>query len=1532
MLRFLKSLAILLVMGVIIASCQTMAPVTSAIASGDVSELKRLMADPKFDPNANDALRSAVSAASSDSKYTDFVRLLIERGADVGKADKGLVRFAIEQDEWNRQHGTGRNSEVLVPLLIQHGANVDKVGSDGKTALQVAVENNWPHQVLLLLKNQASARGADLFQYGLERANLSLIERCLQAGFDLNALLPSGLLPLQIAFRAANTESTEFLIQKGARIDTPTRDGQSLLGYSLDIDQIDDARLLVKLGAQTASLKDKSGRSPLVAAVESGKADKLAFYLELGLSLDGLKSSSGGALLPEAVVHGFYDVARTLVKAGAEPDAKDSRGTTALAAALAAAQNELAADLVEFGASLDPLPLQVRQDISSYRIDVNRALAQAALEADASKIQETLARGASIAGSGAKGILSGARLPETWLARVHDLEGLIRQNASNIDQLKRKIDQGNQNIRFWGTPQWKGDNRTVIWVRNTNEDIQRWQIDVRKLEDAIRGQQADLKSTNDQISQTWSTQKKKAQAVLDAGETPAVAAAIGKDALNSLRTKYGEEGLLIYFRSRKGTRPPQDIRYDLALRWGWPGLGIAQAYGEGTEAIMQTMGPSLIALVLRAGPEALTQGKPKAPPLPVAEVVVERRVGLAERPVVHITVTNKGKGEVFDLRANVSCQGVVMPKDRATLAIGAVPPGTSRTVTFVAPPVTVANLLAGDLPFKVTFSELNDNVPRDGTALVNISPPSVQRISELAKRGILSSDNLVTLVVKGIVPRSESLILLKNGDLQQWVDALLALKLKDSEAEEVMTARRETLSSRQFLALAAAYNLSGSFYTNYLDAHQDFSAPDVELFVSRKKISTVALQKNVLTRGDRWNPETLVGLAKKGLVTRETLDRVVRGKVRKFTASQLLALFQSSSISSSVVAYEIENREISATKAEVLALAQAGCLGRSSMNRLVRDRQVVFSIDEVFALQKAGKLDRVALGYSARVVNDENATIPGPGDGLARLGAPFDFVIKFNNASIFSLRKSTVTLTANDKDVTLFNNTLSLASLSPDESVTFVAQVQPTRKFVKEAVSLKVRLDNPDFGTLVLKDEVVPLFTQEPEVVISLAETILTKTESVLRTGASEGASVLANLSAGVSLKATGKTSAFYRVESPLQKEPTWISIKAVSAAAETSTGSLALKSSVSTAWEPASYAVEALTGLKPEIEILSPVSASVVQSDKALVTVRASDRSSGIGAIRLEVNGKPVADSALRRGLSVIENPFDMTRTFEVKLIPGPNEITAVAVNKRLESSYPVTVTAQSRPIPQGGSLWVLAIGLSDYKDATQRLGLAAGDAKSFASLFSAQKGSLYSSVNVRTLTDAQATRETILAGINDFLGTAEEKDTVLFFYAGHGIVGSDGLYYLVPWDAVMNNQVSLSSRGLSREDLAQAFSRDVLAEKTFLFLDSCQSGTIAKRSINSDSEISKLQQGFGKFIMTASRGTESALEDPAWGNGAMTKAIKEALGDGKADYDELGSVSVYELMMYVADRVASLTGDRQHPNTQNAFVEPIAFFQTGQ
>ena len=79
---------------------------------------------------------------------------------------------------------------------------------------------------------------------------------------------------------------------------------------------------------------------------------------------------------------------------------------------------------------------------------------------------------------------------------------------------------------------------------------------------------------------------------------------------------------------------------------------------------------------------------------------------------------------------------------------------------------------------------------------------------------------------------------------------------------------------------------------------------------------------------------------------------------------------------------------------------------------------------------------------------------------------------------------------------------------------------------------------------------------------------------------------------------------------------------------------------------------------------------------------------------------------------------------------------------------------------------------------------------------------------------------------------------------------------------------------------------------------------------------------------VFASSTGQQYSLEDPAWGNGAFTKALVEGIKGG-ADYTQDGTITINQLDLYLSERVKELTGNKQTPKTtksQTVSASPIA------
>lgn len=330
---------------------------------------------------------------------------------------------------------------------------------------------------------------------------------------------------------------------------------------------------------------------------------------------------------------------------------------------------------------------------------------------------------------------------------------------------------------------------------------------------------------------------------------------------------------------------------------------------------------------------------------------------------------------------------------------------------------------------------------------------------------------------------------------------------------------------------------------------------------------------------------------------------------------------------------------------------------------------------------------------------------------------------------------------------------------------------------------------------------------------------------------------------------------------------------------------------------------------LPPVVEIVSPASENFVQSGaiKVRYTVRTAV-DAPVTAMRVRVNGLLQSDT---RALRLVKSDED-TQEIEVTLPEQDAEIQLFAENKystskpailRLKWAGKVTAN-QAKP-----KLYVLAVGVSKYKNPEYNLGLASKDANDFVNSLNGQKGKLYSDVVVKLLTDDKATKDDVLEGLDWLKQQVTSSDVGIMFVAGHGMNDKLGNYYFLPHNA---NPEQLIRTGVSQNDIKQTFAS--LPGHTVFFIDTCYSGG-AMGNVRTSGFVNDLASAEnGAVVFTASSAGQLSQENSAWGNGAFTKSVVEGL-NGSADFRKSGFITAKGLDYYVDDRVKTLTKGQQTP-----------------
>jgi ankyrin repeat protein len=261
----------------------------------DEHEILRLLLD-----HAPNVAQTAALSAPISTNDTEGVRLLLAAGADPRRPATADLYGGGEDAPWPAVYAGIRSgcSVQLVELLLDHGADPNTPGPDGRSPHQLAVRQGRADLARLVRRHGArpDATEVDLFLAACQQADRPAAERQLDRGrVRLDQLTDDDRATL---YRAAQTGNTAVI------------------------------QLMLDLGFPINARGGDDGGTPLHAAAYAGSAETLRLLLDTGADLEALDTTWNDTPIGWAIVGSgerpthnpnpdWVATVRTLIDAGA---------------------------------------------------------------------------------------------------------------------------------------------------------------------------------------------------------------------------------------------------------------------------------------------------------------------------------------------------------------------------------------------------------------------------------------------------------------------------------------------------------------------------------------------------------------------------------------------------------------------------------------------------------------------------------------------------------------------------------------------------------------------------------------------------------------------------------------------------------------------------------------------------------------------------------------------------------------------------------------------------------------------------------------------------------------------------------------------------------------------------------------------------------------------------------------------------------------------------------------------------------------
>jgi Caspase domain/Ankyrin repeats (3 copies) len=277
-------------------------------------------------------------------------------------------------------------------------------------------------------------------------------------------------------------------------------------------------------------------------------------------------------------------------------------------------------------------------------------------------------------------------------------------------------------------------------------------------------------------------------------------------------------------------------------------------FGDHFESNYKVYKNSLLA-ALAEDTEAMTQGSPSLPPRADAELSFDGSYHFTDTAPIHITVNNSGKGDLYQLTADV-----IIDKSYPVY-FGRIAPGQTITRTLSYDGLTLKDC-GKDLPVTIRFKEANDYAPEALKGKISIDIPDNNYVAE-------NLPSMTLTEIKGCLDRDY----FSQNDLNRAV----IVRASDLSMNQIHDMVNAGLIDR--IAIDKLIRFEKMNYT----------IDDLVFFAQSKAISQENLELVLLEKRVPYSADHILSIARSNYISRQVVEALYLDKLT-FSSTQVKEL------------------------------------------------------------------------------------------------------------------------------------------------------------------------------------------------------------------------------------------------------------------------------------------------------------------------------------------------------------------------------------------------------------------------------------------------------------------------------------------------------------------------------------------------------------------------------------------------------------------------------------------------------------------